>query len=85
MLREPCETERIIIEFMYNEAMYIIGGIYRHPNENKCRSFVNSLVAVLRQTTDRRSSILAGVINIDLVKLLNEDVITYIPTMLPYW
>ena len=41
-----CEVENLFVEFMFNGVMYIVGGIYRHPNGNVSH-FVAALECVL--------------------------------------
>ena len=75
-----CEFESLFIKFMYNGISYTLGGIYRHPSGN-----VSHFVSALETTLDdRKNSILAGDMNIDLIKYTNENVASYMSTMMSY-
>ena len=78
-----CEFESRFIEFMYNGISYTLGGIYRHPNGNVSH-FVSSLETTLSKLDDRKNAILAGDMNIDLIKYTNESVTSYMSTMMSY-
>ena len=66
-----CEIESLFDEFMFNGAMYTIGGIYRHPNGN-VSLFVSALECVLHKMNTNRNTVLAADINIDIIKFSNE-------------
>ena len=51
-----CEVESLFVEFMFNGAMYIIRGIYRHPNGN-VSYFVSALECVLHKVNTNRTTI----------------------------
>ena len=72
---------------MRNEIAYLIsytlGGIYRHPSGNVSH-FVSSLETTLTKLDDRKNAILAGDMNIDLIKYTNESVTSYLSTMMSY-
>ena len=72
-----CEVESLCVEFMFNGAMYTVGGIYRHPNGNVSH-FVSALECALHTIDTNRTTILAGDINIDIIKFSNEDVVSYV-------
>ena len=78
-----CEFESLFIEFMYNGILYTVGGIYRHPSGNVSH-FVSSLETILTKLDDRKNVILAGDMNIDLIKYTNENVMSYMSTMMSY-
>ena len=78
-----CEFESLFIEFMYNGLSFTVGGIYRHPSGNVTH-FVSSLETILTKLDDRKNVILAGDMNIDLIKHTNENVISYMSTMMSY-
>ena len=78
-----CEFERLFIEFMYNGVSNTLGGIYRHPSGNVSH-FVSSLETTLTKLDDRKNAILAGDMNIDLIKYTNESVTSYMSTMMSY-
>ena len=75
--------ESLFIEFMYNGISYTSGGIYRHPSGNVSH-FVSSLETTLTKLDDRKNAILAGDMNIDLIKYTNESVTSYMSTMMSY-
>ena len=75
MLTKTCdcskwEFESLFIEFMYNGISYTLGAIYRHPSGNVSH-FVSSLETTLTKLDDRKNAILAGDMNIDLIKYTN--------------
>ena len=78
-----CEFESLLIEFMYNEISYTLGGIYRHPSGNVSH-FVSSLETILTKLDDRKNPILAGDTNIDLIKYTNKNVVSFISAMISY-
>ena len=67
----------------YNGILYTVGGIYRHPSGNVSH-FVSSLETILTKLDDRKNGILAGDMNIDLIKYTNENVMSYMSTMMSY-
>ena len=77
------EVESLFVEFMFNGAMYTVGGIYRHPNGNVSH-FVSALECVLHKIYANRTTILAGDINIDIIKFSNEDVVSYVSTLMSF-
>ena len=76
-----CEFESLFIEFMYNGLSFTLGGIYRHPSGNVTH-FVSSLETILTKLDDRKNVILAGDMHNDLIKHTNENVISYMSTMM---
>ena len=77
------EVESLFVEFMFNGAMYTVGGIYRHPNGNVSH-FVSALKCVLQKIDKSRTSILAGDIHINIIKFSNEDVVSYVSTLMSF-
>ena len=63
--------------------MYSIGGIYRHPNGNVSH-FVSALELLLNDLDNGRTTIIAGDMNIHIIKFTNIDVISYMTTMMAY-
>ena len=61
--------------------MYIIGGIYRHPNGN-IKHFIESLSNLLNKLDKKTTLIIAGDINIDLLKQQNPNVNLYTETLM---
>ena len=78
-----CETESLFIEFCYRATAYTIGGIYRHPNGN-VSYFITDLEIILNQIDNDETTGLAEDINIDIIKFSNEDVVSYVTTLMSY-
>ena len=78
-----CETESLFIEFCHRGTAYTIGGIYRHPNGNVSH-FITDLEMVLNQIDNDKTTVIAGDINIDIIKFSNEDVVSYVTTLMSY-
>ena len=78
-----CEFKSLCIEFMYSGLSYTIGGLYRHPSGNVTH-LLSLLETILTKLGDRKNVILAGDMNIDLIKHTNENVISYMSTMISY-
>ena len=76
-----CEVESLFVEFMFNGAMYTVGGIYRHPNGNASH-FVAAPECELHKINTNRTTVLAGDMNIDIIKFSNEDVMLYMSTLM---
>ena len=76
-----CEFESLFIEFMYTGILYTLGAIYRHLSGNLSH-FVSSLETIL--TWWQENPILAGNMNIDLIKYTNESVESFMSTMMSY-
>ena len=75
--------ENVWLEITKNHKKYVIGGIYRHPNQ-QIDNFKSSLEAVLNKISTRRyPCLIAGDINIDLVKCdSNRKTMEYVDTLL---
>ena len=73
----------IIFEFQRNE--FILGGIYRHPNGNM-KHFVDDLEQTLITINGKASCtcMLAGDMNIDIIRFENEGTMTYLATLFSY-
>ena len=78
-----CEVESLFVEFLFNGAMYTVGGIYRQPNGN-VYNFVAALECVLHKINTNRTTVLAGDMNIDIIKFSNEDVMSYMSTLMSF-
>ena len=78
-----CEVESLFVEFMFNGAMYTVGGIYRHPPGNVSH-FVAALECVLHKFNTNRINVLAGDMNIDIIKFSNEDVMFHMSTLMSF-
>ena len=60
---------------------YIVGGIYRHPNGNVSH-FISDFEAVL--IDNDKTTVLARDMNIDIIQFSNEDVVSYVTTLMSY-
>ena len=61
--------------------MCSIGGIYIHPNGNVSH-FVSAQELLLNELDNGRTTIIAGDMNIYIIKFKNIDVISYMTTMI---
>jgi len=67
-----CRNENIWYEILGNGNKYIIGAIYRHPNQS-IKTFIPEMEAVLGKLSDQDlPCIIAGDINIDLTKCSSD-------------
>ena len=78
-----CDYESMFISFKFQKNEFIIGGIYRHPNGNM-KHFVDDLERTLMTINGKTSCILAGDINIDIIKFENEGTMNYLTTLFSY-
>jgi exonuclease III len=76
-------VENIWLEIVKNNKHYIIGGIYRHPNQN-ISIFRDSFDPVLnRLSSQKYPCLIAGDINIDLTKCnVNNQTAEYVDMLL---
>ena len=78
-----CETKYLFMEFCYRGIAYTVGRIYRHPNGNVSH-FICDLETVLNQVDNEKTTVFTGDINIDIIQFSNEDVVTYMTTLMFY-
>ena len=78
-----CNFESIFISFTFQRSEFILGGIYRHPNGNM-KHFVEDLERTLMNINGNASCILAGDLNIDIIKFENEGTMNYLTTLFSY-
>ena len=78
-----CDYESMLISFKFQKNEFIMGGIYRHPNGNM-KHFVDDLERTLMTINGKTSCILAGDINIDIIKFENEGTMNYLTTLFSY-
>ena len=78
-----CETECLSIAFHYTGSAHNVGGVYRHPN-GKVQHFITNLETVLNKIDNGKTTVLAGDVNIDIIKFSNEDVVSYMTTLMSY-
>ena len=76
-------SESLFIEFHYKGSAYNVCGVYRHPN-GKVPHFITDLETVLNKIDNGKTTVLAGDINIDIIKFSNEDVVSYMTTLMSY-
>ena len=74
-----CDFESMIISFEFQINEFILGWIYRYPNVN-----MDHIVDDLKQThmgiNGNASCILAGYMDIDMIKFENEGTMNYLTT-----
>ena len=75
-----CEFESLAFDFDFNNIPFSLLSIYRHPNGNKMH-FKEALSKSLNMISKKRNVILAGDINIDLIKFHLADHMEYITTL----
>lgn len=81
---DKCEVESLFIECSFHETKYTIGGIYRHPNGN-IDHFISELEKVIITLDPNRRTILAGDMNIDLIRFSeNDKTLQYVTTLLSH-
>ena len=78
-----CVVENKWLKLTNNKKTYIVASIYRHPNGN-IEHFANSLDRQLHKIDKKPTCILAGDINIDLVKTQNNNVNKYNEKLLEF-
>ena len=71
----------IFIQFKFLNEDYVVGGIYKHPNGNTAH-FIDDLETAIGKLKDNVTVILAGDINIDIIKFDNEQTMAYLTTLL---
>ena len=78
-----CELENIWLDLSIGTEHYIISCIYRHPNGN-VKHFQQELNKSLEKIPSQHICIVAGDLNIDLLKYDNTDVNEYMTQLLSY-
>ena len=78
-----CENESLFNEFCYRGNAYTINGFYRHQNGNVSH-FITDIEMVLNQIDNDKTTVLAGVMNIDITKCSYEDVVYCVTTIMAY-
>ena len=76
-----CEIESLFLNFSYMNESYVIGGIYRQPN-GIVNHFVNDLENTLVKFDNKTTIIIAGDMNVDLIKFENDNTSNYLTTLL---
>ena len=76
-----CNFESLFLNFEFRTYPFTVGGIYRHPNGNT-NHFVFDLESTIDQIAGPSTIILAGDINIDIIKFEHDDSMKYLTTLL---
>ena len=76
-----CQFESLFISFVHGNMTYILGGIYRHPNGSMTH-FIDDMEKIIQSIDKKYTVILAGDINIDIIKFEMEDILNYLSTLL---
>ena len=76
-----CNFESLFLNFEFRAYPFTVGGINRHPNGNT-NHFVFDLESTINQIVGPSTIILAGDINIDIIKFENDDSMKYLTTLL---
>ena len=79
--RRNCFVENKWLKLTSNKNTYITACIYRHPNGN-IMTFIESLKKQLEKVDNISTCIIAGDINIDLLKIENVNVNRYMDLLL---
>ena len=71
---EKCQIENVWVEITKKNKTYIIGGIYRHPDQN-ITEFKNILDVSVHKMQDKKCTyFIIGDLNIDLLKYANHSI-----------
>ena len=76
-----CEVESLFMQLTHKGTTYVLGGIYRHPNGNT-QHFTDDLEKLCTNLNKGITTILAGDINIDLIKFHEPNTLNYLTTLL---
>ena len=80
---DMCQTESLVLRFTLAEVKYTVCGIYRHPNGNTDH-FINDLNAFCQGLPANEVLIIAGDMNIDLIKYEDNAVLGFLTTLMSY-
>ena len=72
-----------VYRFRISAKRIYFRGIYRHPNGNM-KHFVDDLERTLLTINGKASCILAGDMNVDIIKFENEGTMNYLTTLFSY-
>ena len=75
------EIESLFLKLIYMNWSYEVGGIDHHPN-GLVNHFVNGQDNALAKFVIKATTIIAGDININLIKFENDNTINYLTTLL---
>ena len=76
-----CAFECLFVNFTFCHKKYTLGGIYRHPG-GSVPHFITEFEQTLSRIDKARTSIIAGDINIDIIKYNEDMVMNYLTTLL---
>lgn len=82
-LCEKCSYESLWLEISTYDKLYIVGGIYRHPNGNSAH-FCNDLEASVQKIGKQTHCILCGDMNINLLDTKKSNSVDYMTTLASY-
>ena len=78
-----CEIDNVWVSLEINNYSAILGCIYRHPKaENGISHFIENLNEAMKSINDNTLTVIAGDININLIKTENANTEQYINTIL---
>ena len=78
-----CKVETLVVNFTHCGIQCSLCGIYRHPNGN-VNHFTVDLVRMIQKFDRKRFWIIAGDVNIDLIRIENKEVQNYLTTLMSY-
>ena len=78
-----CKVETLVVNFTHCGIQYSLCGIYRHPNGN-VNHFTADLERMIQKFDRKRFWIIAGDVNIDLIRIENKEVQNYLTTLMSY-
>ena len=78
-----CEYEFLLVNFSYGNSKITLLAIYRHPNGNVSH-FVNDLDSLLCNLDIKRTWIICGDININIINHEGKNELNYLTTLLSY-
>ena len=76
-----CKVESLVFEFQYQSEPFTLLGVYRHPSGNRTH-FTSSLEKALSHVDRKQTVVVAGDINIDVIKFEKEEISNYTTMML---
>ena len=79
-----CQIENKWLSFKINNQEIVLGGIYRHPSRGSISCFNHNLKNTLDIINRKSISIILGDTNINLINENNEDVDTYLNSLISH-
>ena len=80
---DVCDFESLVVNFNFGGKPYTVVGIYRHPNGNVSH-FVHDLEGLISKLDKKRTWIIAGDININIINHEGSNELTYLTMLLSY-